>query len=764
MAVRRFKATKDNTITNAFKENLTTRGTTANMGQADVLEVFSIYGQATTSSGELSRVLIEFDLDTLSASRDDGNLPASGSVDFYLRMFNAEHTSTTPTNFTLSIAAISQSWDEGDGLDMEDYSDPGIGNGGQGSTWLTRKAGSFSDCSLELNGSDEYVQVADNNAFSYGDGANDNPFSLSAWINIDSLSDHRPIITKRASGQREWQFFVLSTGQLYLEFEDETVGSTPRMIAQSPASSIATGRWYHVAATYDGRGGSAATSGMKLYINGVSQTLTLSTDANYVAMANTTAPVQIGAMTVDSNFFDGKIDEISVWNKELSSTQVLEIYNEGVPNNLVKTKAYTTDATKKLVAWWQIETDANKVIDVDTTSTIRDRSGNGHNGTGNGLATSNFSTTDFAGNGVANAVNTALYWLDEGGRFSTGSQTTVYSQTFETGLEDLEVDVTHQVEEWLNNNTASFGFGVFLTSSLEATNRSYYTKKFFARDSQFLFKRPTIEARWNNSKSDDAANFYLSSSRAPAADNLNTLYFYNYVRGQLQDPPGLGFDNKIFLSLYESSDSSPTGNKIQLPKGGGVVTNNDGDVTGSKVSTGIFSASFAYNASTKTQFHPVWHSGSTEYLTGSIIEYKTFETQTSYPTKNYKVSMPNLQAEYGPNDIINFRVFVQDKEYHANIYTVASTAAEPTILEKMYYRISRVVDEEIVVDYGTGSGNASYSQLSYDVSGNYFDFDIGILEPDFSYEISYLVYQAGNYSEIKDKFNFRVIDENDLPG
>ena len=126
--------------------------------------------------------------------------------------------------------------------------------------------------------------------------------------------------------------------------------------------------------------------------------------------------------------------------------------------------------------------------------------------------------------------------------------------------------------------------------------------------------------------------------------------------------------------------------------------------------------------------------------------------------------MPNLQAEYGPNDIINFRVFVQDKEYHANIYTVASTAAEPTILEKMYYRISRVVDEEIVVDYGTGSGNASYSQLSYDVSGNYFDFDIGILEPDFSYEISYLVYQAGNYSEIKDKFNFRVIDENDLPG
>ena len=127
-AIRRFKATKDNTITNAFKENLTTRGTGSNMGEADVLEVFSIYGQATTSSGELSRVLVEFDIAALSASRDSGNIPASGSVDFYLRMFNAEHSSTTPTNFTLTVAAISQSWTEGTGLDMDDYSDAGVSN------------------------------------------------------------------------------------------------------------------------------------------------------------------------------------------------------------------------------------------------------------------------------------------------------------------------------------------------------------------------------------------------------------------------------------------------------------------------------------------------------------------------------------------------------------------------------------------------------------------------------------------------------------
>ena len=53
MAVKRFKATKDNTITNAFKENLTTRGTGSNMGESDVVEIFNIYAQTSTSSSEL---------------------------------------------------------------------------------------------------------------------------------------------------------------------------------------------------------------------------------------------------------------------------------------------------------------------------------------------------------------------------------------------------------------------------------------------------------------------------------------------------------------------------------------------------------------------------------------------------------------------------------------------------------------------------------------------------------------------------------------
>ena len=62
MAIRRYKATADNTIANGYQENLRTRATGSNMGQADVSEVYSIYGRATTSSAELSRIITQFDV------------------------------------------------------------------------------------------------------------------------------------------------------------------------------------------------------------------------------------------------------------------------------------------------------------------------------------------------------------------------------------------------------------------------------------------------------------------------------------------------------------------------------------------------------------------------------------------------------------------------------------------------------------------------------------------------------------------------------
>jgi hypothetical protein len=487
MAIKRFFASKDNTITNAFKENLTTRGTGSNMGAADIVEVFSIYGQATSASNELSRALVEFDTTAVAAARTAGTIPASGSVDFYLRMYDAEHVESTPRDFTLTVAAISQSWTEGTGLDTVNYTDLGVSN----------------------------------------------------WIS--------------------------------------------------------------------------------------------------------------------------------------------------------------------------------------------------------------------ASQGTA--------WTVQGGDFLTGSGDSLMftSQNFPIGTENLDVDVTSIVEEWLNGTTGSYGFGVFLTSSQETATESYYTKKFFARGSEYFHRRPVLEARWNDVVADDSSNFYLSSSRAPAADNLNTIYMYNYVRGQLVNIPSVGTGN-IYLSVYSGS-TGPTGSALSLPAGGGVASAGDTVVTGGYVSTGVYSASLAYTSSSITSIYPVWHNNSgTEFFSGSAITVKSQEDASNYPIKDWVINITNLKSTYSTDEVARFRLYVRPKNWNPNLYTVAQTQIETTPIDKAYYKLNRVVDNFEVIPYGTGSGNESYTQLSYDASGNYFDLDMSMLQSGYSYQLTFLFNLVGDYSEQRAKFKFRVSD------
>ena len=49
MGLKRYKPSADATITNAWKSDLETRATGSNTGGADILEIFHIYGAASTT-------------------------------------------------------------------------------------------------------------------------------------------------------------------------------------------------------------------------------------------------------------------------------------------------------------------------------------------------------------------------------------------------------------------------------------------------------------------------------------------------------------------------------------------------------------------------------------------------------------------------------------------------------------------------------------------------------------------------------------------
>jgi hypothetical protein len=226
-------------------------------------------------------------------------------------------------------------------------------------------ATSFSPYALDFDAaSSDYINCGDSDDFSFGNGSTDSPFSISAWVNWRSISaNNPPFVSKWGSSLKEWLFILNNDGKIRFYLIG---GGNVQKIS---ATTLSSNTWYHVTATYDGSGGSTAYNGMNLYINGVKENAT-NAGAAYNAMTNTSQPVEIGRYQAN-RYFDGKISNASIWNTELTSAQVTEIYNEGVPSNLNNHSAYSN-----LVSWWQLGSNSS----FNTNWTVLDEKGS-NNGT-----------------------------------------------------------------------------------------------------------------------------------------------------------------------------------------------------------------------------------------------------------------------------------------------------------------------------------------------------------------------------------------------
>jgi len=192
----------------------------------------------------------------------------------------------------------------------------------------------------------DYIYLGDDDIFSFGNSSNDSAVSFSAWVYVDSASWFYVLDKYPFSGTsyslREYRFDISSSQEFYVIFYD----ASGRNIVMSSNSTISLNQWQHIAFTYDGRGGANAEDGVNIYLNGSPTTFATAKSGTYVAMHNTTQAATIGR--VGTNYADGKIDELAIWNTELTSTQIQEIYN-ATSTNL--TKDLTTVSGSNLIYW-----------------------------------------------------------------------------------------------------------------------------------------------------------------------------------------------------------------------------------------------------------------------------------------------------------------------------------------------------------------------------------------------------------------------------
>jgi hypothetical protein len=204
----------------------------------------------------------------------------------------------------------------------------------------------YSPYALDFDGTNDYIDCGDSDDFSFGNGTTDSEFTFSAWINADNYPSGSICILGKdqTNNNRE---YVLGVWNAKVKIFIKSQGGNNQQSIDS-TTSLSANQWYHIAATYDGRGGSNAADGLTIYINGIAETPTNITKQSYTAMSNTTSYFAIGQY-FNAAFFNGKISNVSIWNTDLTSAQVSELYNEGVPSNLNNHSAYSN-----LVSWWQL--------------------------------------------------------------------------------------------------------------------------------------------------------------------------------------------------------------------------------------------------------------------------------------------------------------------------------------------------------------------------------------------------------------------------
>ncbi|MBU6320949.1 four helix bundle protein [Patescibacteria group bacterium] len=255
-----------------------------------------------------------------------------------------------------------------DGKNMVNNVADSSGNGNNGSlvgftsTTTAETLGKIGQA-LNFNGTNQYVLVPDAPSIRLS-----NKFSISFWFKTANLAQTNTYIMSRNNSTGGTQSsiifgFVPSTIEFYASGFS---GSDPRTGSQI---SISDTRWHQVTYTYDGTTWSGYRDGQQIF--STSRTFSLSTaslDGWYIGSANTFA-----------NFIKASLDDVRIYNRALSASEVQELYNAtgGAPTITPAAVAAAGPAPGNLVGYWTFN---NKDMNWQTGIAL-DKSGQGNNGT-----------------------------------------------------------------------------------------------------------------------------------------------------------------------------------------------------------------------------------------------------------------------------------------------------------------------------------------------------------------------------------------------
>ena len=270
---------------------------------------------------------------------------------------------------------------------------------------------------LEFNGSNQYVSVTGTTSIPIG---NSN-YTIGVWFNADTLGSKGLVGWGNYGTSNEANAFRLTSNGLvnYWWLNDLTVTTT-----------ITPGNWYYAVATFDG-------TTRSIYVNGSLVGSDTPTGHNVTTSGNLTVGV-----TNSNEYFDGDIGDVQIFDRAITSTEILQNYNSFV-------KRYNGTNTEICLT----------PIYCDITPTPTGTPLVTPTQTGTPLVTPTPTQTPISSNCSSSTYDVVLL-LDQSGSISTPEYTLMSAAT---------IDLVSKLSSYLSSGATGFQFGVVAFASPAST-------------------------------------------------------------------------------------------------------------------------------------------------------------------------------------------------------------------------------------------------------------------------------------------------------
>ena len=332
-------------------------------------------------------------------------------------------------------------------------------------------------------------------------------------------------------------------------------------------------------------------------------------------------------------------------------------------------------------------------------------------------------------------------WTTAGGEYDS---TAIDSQTFDTGLEDLRMDITAWVKECWDGTHTNNGW-LLKFDSEETDTASYFVKRFASRHTRNPFLRPRLECFWDD--------YYLDDRLSFDANTANKLSIRNYSKGTataITSPS---------LTLLSGSWKKESISVTQ------VSLNSTAQVGFYEASVNMNLATSDYSALANdliangtSLIQERWYDGTKLIHSGSFVLRNPQADNSSAP-KDYRFSILDLKSKYTSQDQPMVRLFVRDRN-QANDPVRTPIQLKSQIINKAYYQIKDTNSQQILIPF-SDKANSNFqsveaTRISTDGEGMYFSFPVSVLPRGRTYTIDIAFYDRGKRRIFESNQAFRV--------